>query len=670
MAFKKWIVGRPDRENAKLIAEECDIDPFAALIACGRGFDDSASLEQLLADEPILCEPRELPDIEKAAEIVNSAIKTDTLIAVFGDYDCDGVVSTAIMKDYLISRGARVVTYIPDREAEGYGMNCDAVDRLHSMGVGLIVTVDNGIACVNEIAHAAELGIGTVVTDHHLPPEEIPDALAVVDPHLRESAAGFREICGAEVAFKLICVMEDKEPEQLLPVYADMLCVAVVADVMPLINENRAIVKEGLKKLKIAPRTGLAALMSAAALDRAQITAGRVAFGIAPRINAAGRMGDASRALDLLLCDNMLEALQLANELDEENNNRRENEKLISKQAAEQIEAEGLSHHRVIVVAGEEWHAGTVGIVASRIMEKYGRPTIVLSIKDDKAHGSGRSIKGFHLHRAISACGDVLTRFGGHELAAGVSLDADKIDDFRHKINEYAASVPFVPPELHLDLRLNPQGLSVDMALSVKLLEPFGFGNPAPIFGIFGVKLERISPIGSGRHLKLLFTKDGGAFQALLFGVAPEQFCFDCGDVLDLAVSLEVDTYRDEETLSIQIKALRMSGVDDEKLFEQIISYDDYILGAEYSADMLLPSREEVGAVYRQILKGNTSRERIKQLFLGEIGLAKTLIAVDALCELGLITESGGVLSANRQAAKTDLLNSQIYKELYERVNG
>ncbi len=650
------------------MAEECDVDPFVALIACGRGVTDSSELEQMLCEEPLLCDPRELPDIKKAAEYINRAIVEDKLIAVFGDYDCDGVIATAVMAEYFKSRHARAITYIPDREREGYGMNRGAIDKLHAMGAELIVTVDNGIACSDEIAYANELGIATVVTDHHLPPETLPDAVAVVDPHIAGSAAGFREICGAEVAFKLICVAEDKEPEELLPLYADMLCIAVIADVMPLINENRSVVKEGLRKLKTSPRAGLQALMSAAALDRANINAGRVAFGLAPRINAAGRMGDASRALRLMLCDGIKEALDLANELDCENTRRRENEKTIYEQAQLQIENEGRAYDRVIVVSGENWHMGTVGIVASRITEKYGRPTVVISVKDGEAHGSGRSIKGFHLYDALCACKKTLTRFGGHELAAGVSLEPEKTEDFRRAINAYALTREPVVSELCLDFKLNPASMSVDMVHAVKELEPFGFGNPAPIFGIFGVKLEKINPIGAGKHLKLLFSKGANLFQALLFGMPPDRFAFRCGDVLDVAAVLEIDNYRETETLSVQIKDIRMSGTDDSKLFEQIVAYDDYKSGADCNSDKLFPTREEVGAVYKTLLGGAVTAERMKQLFLNSFGFAKTQIAVDVLCELGLVSNVNGILSAPRGAPKTDLMCSEIYKNLYERT--
>ncbi len=666
MAMKKWIVGHPDRMLAKELAEECDIDPFAALIACGRGIDDASQLEQLLCDEPILCEPRELPDIERAAEIINNAIADDTLIAVFGDYDCDGVVSTAIMKDYLSSRGARVVTYIPDRENEGYGMNSSAVDKLHAMGVGLIVTVDNGIACHREIAYANSLSMQTVVTDHHLVPETLPEAAAVVDPHINGCAVSFREICGAEVAFKLICVLDDKEPEQLLPRYADILSVAVIADVMPLINENRSIVRAGLAKLKSSPSVGLSALMNVSAVERGGITAGKVAFSIAPRINAAGRMGDASRALELLLCTDMLEALKIANELDEENQSRRNNEKLILDEAIEQISQNGYDHDRVIVVAGDGWHAGTIGIVASKLTERYGRPSIVISIAGNEAHGSGRSISGFHLYKALTACSESLTKFGGHELAAGVSLVPEKIDELRRGINQYAAGMPTVAPEITLDFKLNPTGLSVSMVHAMQQLEPFGFGNPAPVFGIFGVKLEKINPIGGGKHLKLLFSKDTAVFQALLFGVTPQEFCFATGDILDLAVALDSNIYKEVENLSVQIKALRMSGVDDDRLFDEITAFDDFVSGVCIKRDVLLPTREEVGIVYKEILKAPVMSERLKHLFLNNIGYSKTKIAVEALKELLLVSEERGILSAVSGASRTELMNSKTYKKICE----
>ena len=668
MSVKKWVVGTPDREMAKQLAEECNIDPFAALIAVGRGIDDAGELELLMSDEPLLCDPLELADIKIAADYINSAIASGTKIAIFGDYDCDGVVATALLYDYLVSRGADIVPYIPDRIAEGYGMNNGAIDKLKAQGVSLIITVDNGIACADEIAYADSLGIKTVVTDHHLPPENLPDAVAVVDPHRVDCPSTFKEICGAEVAFKLVCALDDKEPEQMLPRYADILAVATIGDVMPLTNENRSIVKMGINKIKNSPRTGIAAILNIAGIDRASVNAGRISFGIVPRINAAGRMGSAFRAFELLICDNALEALRMAGPIDDDNVRRQQIEKDIFTSAVKIIEQNGYHNNRVIVVSGEGWHAGVLGIAAARICERYGKPTIVLSSEDGIAHGSGRSFSGFHLYNALCSCGETLEKFGGHELAAGISLKQENICAFREKINEYARKLPYAIPKLNIDFRINPAGLCIDMAYAVKELEPFGQGNPTPIFGIFGVTVQKITPIGSNKHLKLLCNKNGSVFQCLLFGVTPEQFCFATGDTVDLAVTLDTNLFQGQYTLSVQIKAIRMSETNDDAYFESKRVYEDFMSFDTVDGE-IFPSRPQVGEVYKLITAGPIKQERLGYLKNRDLGYAKTKVAVTTLCELGLISEKDGVLVAQNVNQKTDLLNSKTYKFIYERVN-
>ncbi len=669
MSVKKWVVGTPDREKAKVLAEECDIDPFAALIAVGRGIDNEGELELLMSDEPVLCDPLELADIKIAADYINDAISQNIKIAVFGDYDCDGVVATSLLYDYLVGRGANVVAYIPDRIDEGYGMNCGAIDKLAAQGVGLVITVDNGISCAKEIAYADSLGIKTVVTDHHLPPEELPEAVAVVDPHRADCPSDFKEICGAEVAFKLVCVLDDKEPEQMLPRYADILAVATIGDVMPLVNENRSIVKAGIRKIKTAPNVGLVAILNMAGIERSDIDAGKISFGIVPRINAAGRMGSAFRAFELLTADNAMDALKLAGPIDDDNVCRQQIEKDIFKNAVQMIEDESLQYNRIIVVCGEDWHFGVLGIVASRICERYGKPALILSKDGDIAHGSGRSFSGFHLYDAINACSDVLIKYGGHELAAGVSVSIDNVDIFRQKINEYAVTRQAAVPCLNIDFRLNPAGMSVDMAFAIKSLEPFGMGNPTPVFGIFGVTLEKITAIGNGKHLKLLCRKNGNAFQALLFGVTQQQFCFAIGDVIDLAVTLDVNLYQGQYNLSVQIKAVKMSEMDQDEYFAGKYVYDDFVSGVQTDFALIFPDRAEVGSIYKMITANPINGERLKYIDT-RIGYAKTQIAVQTLCELGLVSLNNGILIAHTPTQKNDLMNSVTYKKLYERVNG
>ena len=667
MAMKKWVVGKCDRALAKELAAECDTDPIVALIAAGRGLTDPMELEQFLSDEPFFQHPSELADIQVAARLLEDAVAAGTKIAVFGDYDCDGVTATAILCHYLRGRGADCIYRIPDRFAEGYGMSVEAVEEMKEAGVGLIVTVDNGIACHREIARAKELGMTVIVTDHHLSKDTLPEADAVVDPHRKDCPSSFKEICGAQVAFALICMMENREPEELIPYYADILCVAVLADVMPLVLENRCIVKYGVEKLRTSPAVGLSAVMNVAGLDRKTLDAGRVAFGIAPRLNAAGRMGDAGRAVELLLADTMMTALTIANEIDADNALRQKTEKEIFLKAITLIEQNGYGHDRVIVVAGEGWHIGVIGIVASRIAERYGRPAIVISIDGEKATGSGRSVEGFPLFETIAASSEMLSRFGGHQSAAGVGLPTEAIPQFREKINETAALKPYIPPTLHLDCKLTPAALTVDLAEALRVLEPFGPGNQAPVFGLFEVTLVRATPIGQGKHLRLIFSKGENSFQALLFGVTADAFCFEPGDVLDAAVTVEPNLYNGVYSVTVQIKALRMSGLGEE-VFAGMEAFDDFMSGRSRKKEWLLPSRAEIGEIYKTVAEKTRVEERIKYLFSGRIGYGKTMVSLAVLEELGLIVkEADGRLHLPKEQKRNELQNSGLYRRLTER---
>ena len=667
MGFKRWVVSKYDKEIAKELAEECDVDPLVALIASARGYNDPMELEQFLSDEPVFSDPKETADIILAAEIVNAAIEDGRKIAIYGDYDCDGVTATALIYSYLKTRNADCVYYIPDRFTEGYGMNIDAVEKIAKDGVNLIITVDNGISAIEEIEYAKKLGMDVVITDHHLPGEILPNADAVVDPHRKDCPSIFKDICGAQVAFRLICVMENKEPEELLPYFADILSLAVVADVMPLTLENRSIVKYGIYKLKEAPLTGISALMSVAGLEQKSMTASKIAFGLAPRINAAGRMGKANRAVQLLTSENMMSALGLANEIDSENALRQRTEKIITEEAISIIEDNGYNFDRVIVCQGKGWHHGVVGIVAAKITERYGRPSVLISVDEDGfAHGSGRSIEGFSLFQAIKNSSQNLIKYGGHEQAAGVSLKEENIDDFRKSINEYAESLEMVAPILHIDCKLNVSALTVDLASSLKILEPYGYSNSVPVFGIYGVTLQRITPIASGKHLRLIFSKDKNSFSTLLFGVEPENFCFEIGDVLDLAVNVEENNYKGETNLSIQIKALRMNATDDEKLFAELNLWEDFLKLRKRDYFAIAPNRNEVGAVYKFILEKNVLEDRVKYYFINKLGLGKTIASIKILSELGLVNNSSGILSAVKTHEKTNLELSDTYIKINE----
>lgn len=666
--MKKWEVAQIDKELAKNLSYECDIDPFVALIAASRGYTEPVVLEEFLSDELIFSDPYELTDMGKAADCINEAIHQGTVIAVYGDYDCDGVTATALLYSYLASRAAQVIYHIPNRFTEGYGMNKPAIDKLNEQGVGLIITVDNGISCKAEIEYAYSLGIKVVVTDHHLPPALLPVCEAVVDPHRADDMSEFKDICGVGVAFKLVCALEDVLPEELINVYGDFVALGTIADVMPVINENRSFVKAGFNLIKNSNKEGIKALLQVSGLDNEAFSVSRISFGLVPRINAAGRMGSADRAFSLLVSSDSDEALRLAEEINCENATRQEIEKDIFEEAENIIWAQGLYRDRIIVVAGEGWHHGIVGIVASRICERYSKPAIVLSVEEDLAHGSGRSIEGFSLYDAINSASDTVEKFGGHELAAGVTLKKSSIEAFRAAVNSFAQSREPVVPVLNLDCKLNPAALNIDLVYALEVLQPFGLGNGVPLFGIYGAEIDKITPVGNGRHLKISFVKGPVAFQAMLFSCDTDSFLFCKGEIVDLAVGLEINHYNGKEFLSIHIKDYRYASIDDTNLAYELAAYDDFTNLIPRSYSEFTPTREQCGAVYKYILKKECLYDGVIQRFMNSIGLAKTKLIIDILVELELVSST--VINGNRRlnvinlGNKVNLENSAILKRI------
>lgn len=667
MGFKKWIVSNVDKQLAKELSYECEVEPIVALIAASRGYSDVCELEQFISDEPVFSDPYQMKDITFAADVINDSINSGKKIAVYGDYDCDGVTATAMLINYLNSRNANCIYYIPDRFAEGYGMNKNAIKYLKEQNVDLIITVDNGIVSFEEIDLANSLGMKVIVTDHHTPKDVLPNAVAIINPHRIDCPSEFKDICGAEVAFRLICVLEGKEPEELIYEFADILAVGVIADVMPLTLENRSIVKCGIDKIKNNANIGISALLNMAGISRDNIDSSKITFSICPRINAAGRMGKADRAVELLITKDKMLALRLADEIDKENALRQQIEKNIISESISIIENNNLMNDRVIIVNGENWHHGVIGIVASKLCEKYGVPAIVISSENGISTGSARSIEGFNIYNAINNCNDILLKFGGHSLAAGITLKTTDINELRKRVNDYAYNMDYVAPTITLDFKLNPSALSLDLAFSLSVLEPYGVGNKTPLFGLFGVKIERITPIGDNKHLRLLFSKNETSFQALLFGATNNTFCFDVGDIVDLAVNVEANCYKGEYSVSVLIKAIRMNETDDSKLFSDLSNYKSYSVGRDFTTENLIPTREEVGKVYNYIGNNPSIEEKIKYKFINDLGIGKTLIALRVLKELSLIEEKNNILYKVTTCEKTNLMNSSTYKDLNER---
>lgn len=670
MAYKKWIVSSADKERASELAEICDVDPFLALIALSRGIETPEDLEMFLSEEPILSSQYELPDIEKAAEVINEAIEKGSKIAVFGDYDCDGITSTVLFYSYLKKRNADVIYYLPDRFSDGYGMNNNAIDYLKGQGVELIITVDNGISAVQEVEYAKSLEIGVVITDHHIPPEILPNALAVVDPHLENSACAFKEISGVLVAFKVVCAVENCEPEELLPDYADLLAIGLVADVMPLKEENRSIVKEGVKAINNTKKMGIIALLNSAGIGRGKVTAGNIAFMICPRLNAAGRIDSPLPAAELLLCEDFNRANELASLIEEQNRTRQAMEQQVVAEAALQIEQNNYQYQRVIVASGKNWHQGVLGIAAARITEKYGKPTILLNEDEELASGSGRSISGFSLFDALKAVEGILTKYGGHQLAAGLTLKKDDIALLREEINKYANIIPAVVPTLKLDCKLNIQGITLDLAEAINELEPFGAGNPSPVFGLYNLEITRISEVCEGRHTKLLLSRNGAGIQVMCFGIPTKSFPFIIGDVIDVAASISINEYSGNRNVAVKALAVRKSGVDEDAFFLDFALYDAFKNGEEKEYPSI--TRQEIGMVYRTISE-TVPRQMVIQRFIGNLGYFKTCVAIDILEELGLaVPEKIGYfryLTAEKNK-KSNLESSKIFKRLGGDING
>ena len=400
MRRKKWTVAKCDKDFAATVAQELGTDAFAALIATSRGLNDINEIDRFFdADASLTLDPFSIKDMDAASERINLAIDDFERICVFGDYDADGVTATALLYSYLETRGADVIRYIPDRIDEGYGMNCEAIEYLSGLGVKLIVTVDNGVSAIEEAKKCKELGIDLVVTDHHKVGEELPDAIAVVDPHREDCPSEFKEMSGVGVAFKLVCALEGGEEEMLLSEYGDLVALGTIGDVVTLTGENRAMVRKGLEMINKEPRPGITALMHEAGVYNKIFTSSTAAFTICPRINAAGRMSSANKALELLLCDDDDTASFIAEEINSMNSKRQHTETDIFSQAEKQLENNPeMLNDRVIVVDGEGWHPGVIGIVAARMVERYGRPCVVISRDGENAKGSCRSIEGFSIY--------------------------------------------------------------------------------------------------------------------------------------------------------------------------------------------------------------------------------------------------------------------------------
>lgn len=677
--MKKWITRKLNKENAVAISQRYDLPMLIAMLLEIRGITEEEAIRDFIQGETLTASPFEIKDMDKAVERIRAAIEEGERICVYGDFDADGVTSTALLYSYLSDTGADAMYYIPSRETEGYGMNSEAIVRLYERGVKLIVTVDNGVAAAEEIAYAKGLGIDTVVTDHHAVPDMLPDAAAVVDPHRPDCNSSFKELSGVGVAFKLVQAIEGEyaDVDGLLENYSDLAAIGTVGDIVSLRGENRILVKNGLAHINNGDRLGIAALSEEAGLSGKLITAGNLSFNLVPRINAGGRLGLSQKSVTMLLTDDEEYARDIAADLSSDNAERQRIERDILSDIDRMIRRDpSIVNNAVIVVCGNSWHKGVIGIVASRIKEVYAKPAIVITLDGDEYRASGRSVQGFSLIDAVFSCSDLLTQCGGHPMAVGFGIRRENIEAFIERINSYASAYPIPAPSLELDCKLNPAQLSVDLARGLSLLEPYGAGNPTPLFGLYNMTLRDIRPLGGGKHLRLTLQRGDSIVYAMRFSTAAEDFPYQPGDKVDLAVTLDINIFNNTESLSVVVRELRFSDCDEDallmskELFERFCRGD--VLTPE-QARSLTPDRSEFAVVYRFLHANGGYRYSFDSLLFRlpeDIGYGKLRVILECMNELGLISIDEGMyhfeIRMCEVGAKVDLDSSVIITKLRE----
>lgn len=559
---KKWQFCECDEEKVEELSNKYNISKLLATILVNRNIIKDEDIRIFLnPTRNDFHDPYLLPDMEKAVDRIVTAIKNKEKIVIYGDYDVDGITSITVLKSFLEERGLQVDQYIPNRLEEGYGLNKPALEEIASKKYDLMITVDCGISAIEEIDYANSLGIQTIITDHHEPVEELPKAFAVIDAKRKDNKYPFRELAGVGVAFKLsqaISIRLGLEEKEYLK-FLDIVCVGTISDIVPLVDENRVITKLGLRLVQQTRNTGLKALLQASGYNK--IDSNTVSFGIAPRINASGRMGHQEDALALFLSKNIVEVNDLVKKLNGYNTKRQEIERNIYNEALAKIENEHLDNNNVIVVGGNGWHHGVIGIVASKITDLYFKPSILLCFEDDIGKGSGRSIPGFDLHEALNKCSNSLEKFGGHAMAIGVTVKKDNLDQFENDIEKIAeeSNIKDIVPIINIDAEIDLNNINKDIVESLNALEPFGEGNKMPLFAYRNLKINSIRALSEGKHLKLTLKDNNNIINAIGFNMGYLVNDYLIGDKVDVVGVLEINTFNGVDNLQINLKDIMKS---------------------------------------------------------------------------------------------------------------
>ena len=607
MKYRKWHIA-PEKPEAQERLRAAGYPYLVSAVLAARGVESPEQAAVFLErEDKLTLSPFLMKDMDKAAERVQQALVRREKIAVFGDYDVDGITATCILVDYLKGRGADVVHYIPRRIEDGYGLSCDAIRGLYDQGVRLLVTVDCGITGVEEVDYANSIGLDVVITDHHECREVLPRAAAVVDPHRPDCTYPFKHLAGCGVALKLVLALggPDRE-ESLFARYCTLAAIGTVADVMQMSGENRTIVSQGLAALERSDFIGLHALLHEAGLSGREVSSVQIGFILAPRINAAGRMGEADKAAELLLCTDPEAAERMAKELCALNRERQNVEQEIYTQAEEMIGQMPDRQRSALVLESSRWHQGVVGIVASRLSEKYSRPSFMIHLNGSTGKGSCRSWGGFNLFAALENCKDLLLGFGGHELAAGFTIDRSNIPAFRDRMNEYARSYcngRQPEPALEIDAAIaHPADVTLEEMEALSVLEPYGSGNARPVFCLLGATLLRTQNVGQNRHLKLRLGKGCAQFDGIFFSTVAERCGCAVGDRVDAAFYLQINEFRGSRTVQLQMVDIRpslcASGREQEALdLAHRCAGGGHL--APRDARRALPTREQFAAAWR-----------------------------------------------------------------------
>lgn len=675
--MKKWIVrpwGNTQTEAAQEMCNQWDFSPLSAAVLAARGITgDEAEAFLLAGDEESLSDPFLAADMGKAVEIINLAIEDGTRIGIFGDYDCDGIVSTSMLYNYLACMGGMVEWFLPERD-DGYGLTEERIRSFNEAGIQLLITVDNGISAHKEIALAKSLGMTVVVTDHHQPSETLPEADAIVDLHRSDCPSTFKELCGAGVVLKLMAALDGGSYTSVLEQFGEQAAIATVGDLVKLTGENRTIVKLGLGYLKHSEHPGLQALMSHAGCSVDTVTARDLAFSIVPRLNASGRFGSPTLGVKLLITEDPDEADELAEELTMLNNRRKATEQEILNEVEAIIKSDPKSvKRRILMYAGEGWHHGVIGIVAAKLVERYGKPCLIITKEGTDSRGSMRGVEGFSVYECLNSASDLLSRFGGHMGAGGLTVETALIPQLEERIQAHASDLKAFPRQsVLIDKQLAPSDLTVESVKSLDTFEPFGSGFAKPIFAAVGGIIGEIKGLSEGKHTRITVKLAGTNLTVLAFGTPPTQFPFGLGERADMLMTLETNTYNGRSSVVGKLIDIRANGFPQPAYFAALDAYERYALGEGAEPKLLprmTPSREELALVYRVLKETDQSLEVLFTRVMAvkaDSSYCKLRLSLDIFEELGLVSVDllSGTAKRLPVTKKAELDSSKILQEL------